>query len=114
MDGDAEESLEEVEPVEIVMITDILHHTDSPGDVLQNVFDHVLHTTRVLVAEFDPVGEGIMGPPLENRMPMEDVKSLAQKVGFEIIAEGKQEFEHYYLLLKKQTFLDNSMSKFIK
>lgn len=97
----AEKSLDSVGKVDIVMITDILHHSNSPVDIIKNVYQHINENGCVLIAEFDPDSEGHIGPPLQNRISKEEIKKLVQTVGFKVVKEGKQEYEHYYVLLKK-------------
>ncbi|MBP1934912.1 class I SAM-dependent methyltransferase [Ammoniphilus resinae] len=97
----AEGSLDPVGKVDIVMITDVLHHADSPVDIIRNVYQHINGNGCALIAEFDPESEGHIGPPLKNRISKEEMKELVQTVGFQIVKEGKQEYEHYYMLLKK-------------
>lgn len=99
--ADAEMPLPSVEGVDIVMITDILHHAHSPVRVIRNIYQHIKLHGSVLISEFDPSSEGHIGPPLQNRISKEEIKKLVQMEAFQIIKEGKQEHEHYYLLLKK-------------
>jgi ubiquinone/menaquinone biosynthesis C-methylase UbiE len=97
----AETSLDTVGNVDIVMITDVLHHADSPIDILRNVYKHINGDVRVLIAEFDKDSEGQIGPPLQNRISIEEIKKLAKSVGFQEVKDGNQDYEHYYLLLMK-------------
>lgn len=99
--GDAEEISDAMNLVDIVMITDILHHADVPGRVLQNVYENIQPKTRVLISEFDPHAEGVIGPPLRNRLDMRDVEQMVSEVGFEVIDKDNQEYEHYYILARK-------------
>lgn len=84
-----------------ITITDVLHHADSPIAILKNVHSQATEETLILIAEFDPEAEGVIGPPLENRLSMSDLKLSVESVGFEIVCKGKQDLEHYYLLIKK-------------
>ncbi|NRD78521.1 methyltransferase domain-containing protein [Bacillus sp. BRMEA1] len=97
----AETSLDAVGNVDIVMITDVLHHADSPIDLLRNVYKHINVDVRVLIAEFDKDSKGQIGPPLQNRISKEEVKKFAKSVGFQEVKDGNQDYEHYYMLLKK-------------
>lgn len=99
--GDAEQCTDAMDLTDIVMITDILHHADLPERVLQNVYNHIKPATRVLIAEFDPEAEGQIGPPLQNRLRLQDVEQLAEQAGLEVIDRNRQEFEHYYILARK-------------
>lgn len=98
--GDAENTVvHDQGSFDIVMLTDVLHHTDSPARVLKNLYNN-LHTknTRILIAEFDPKSEGEIGPPLEKRLRENDLYELLQNIGFTILSSGKQMFEHYYII----------------
>lgn len=97
----AEVSLDSVGKVDIVMITDVLHHANSPVDIIRNVYQHIDENGCVLISEFDPDSDGHIGPPLQNRISKEEIKKLVQTIGFQVVKEGKQEYEHYYLLLNK-------------
>ncbi|NRD81107.1 class I SAM-dependent methyltransferase [Bacillus sp. BRMEA1] len=97
----AETSLDTVGNVDIVMFTDVLHHADSPIDLLRNVYKHINVDVRVLIAEFDKDSKGQIGPPLQNRISKEEVKKFAKSVGFQEVKDGNQDYEHYYMLLKK-------------
>jgi ubiquinone/menaquinone biosynthesis C-methylase UbiE len=85
-----------------ITLTDVLHHADSPIAILKNVHNQATEETRILIAEFDPEAEGMIGPPLENRISRIDLKLIVAAAGFEVVSEGKQDFEHYYLYIKKK------------
>lgn len=98
--GDAENAVvHDQGSFDIVMLTDVLHHTDSPARVLKNLYNN-MHTknARILIAEFDPKSEGEIGPPLEKRLRKNDLYDLLQNIGFTILSSGKQMFEHYYII----------------
>ncbi len=97
----AETSLNTVGNVDIVMITDVLHHADSPINIMRNVNKHINEDVRVLIAEFDTDSECQIGPPLQNRISKEEIKKLAKSVGFRVVKDGKQDYEHYYMFLMK-------------
>ncbi|MCY9657132.1 methyltransferase domain-containing protein [Paenibacillus chondroitinus] len=98
---DAEKSLnDKLGYFHAITLTDVLHHSDSPAHILRNIFKQASEETVILIAEFDPEAEGLIGPPLKNRLAMNDLKLTLQSVGYEIVKEGKQAFEHYYLLIK--------------
>ncbi|WP_166246202.1 class I SAM-dependent methyltransferase [Paenibacillus turpanensis] len=97
----AEDALDGIGTVEIVMLTDVLHHADTPAAIIQNAYQHIDESGYVLIAEFDSECEGLIGPPLVHRIPQEEVRNIVQSVGFQVVKEGKQDYEHYYLLLRK-------------
>jgi ubiquinone/menaquinone biosynthesis C-methylase UbiE len=99
--ADAEISLDSIGKVDIVMITDVLHHSDNPEAIVENVYRHLEQEAFVFIAEFDPLSKGQIGPALQNRLPQEMIKTLSQSIGFRIVEEGKQVYEHYYVLLQK-------------
>ncbi len=101
INGDAERNSEVMDLVDIVMVTDILHHTDAPERVLQNLYQNIKPKTRVLISEFDPNAKGLIGPPLQNRLKMKVVEQLVKQVGFEVIEKDHQEYEHYYIMATK-------------
>jgi ubiquinone/menaquinone biosynthesis C-methylase UbiE len=96
--GDAEEAVETNGDVDLVMITDVLHHLDHPQAALRNVAGVMRRHTRVLIAEFDPQAEGLIGPPLEHRLAARQIKGFLEGVGLRPIAEGRQAFEHYFVI----------------
>jgi ubiquinone/menaquinone biosynthesis C-methylase UbiE len=98
---DAELSLDSIGLVDIVMITDVLHHSDAPEAILKTAYHHLKQNGSVFIAEFDPLSKGQIGPPLQNRLYKDTIKTLSQSIGFRIVKEGQQAYEHYYILLQK-------------
>ena len=99
--GDAEEAVETDGDVDLVMITDVLHHLDHPQAALRNVASVMRRHTRVLIAEFDPQAEGLIGPPLEHRLAARQIKGFLERAGLRTIAEGRQAFEHYFVIAER-------------
>ena len=99
--GDAEEAVETDGDVDLVMITDVLHHLDHPQAALRNVASVMRRHTRVLIAEFDPQAEGLIGPPLEHRLAARQIKGFLERAGLRPIAEGRQAFEHYFVMAER-------------
>jgi ubiquinone/menaquinone biosynthesis C-methylase UbiE len=100
--GDAEETIDIDGDVDVVMITDVLHHVDRPRAVLHNVAGVMRCRTAVLIAEFDPEGEGLAGPPLEHRLAARLVKQYLDCEGLRILDEGRQAYEHYFVLAERR------------
>lgn len=101
--GDAEEQIRVCNDggeINIVMLTDVLHHAENPYLILKNIHSTVSQQAKLLISEFDPRAEGLIGPPLANRIDMAAVKDWAAMLNFEIVADGKQPFEHYYMVLQ--------------
>ena len=99
--GDVEEAVETDGNVDLVMITDVLHHLDRPQAALRNVASVMRRHTRVLIAEFDPQAEGLIGPPLEHRLAASEIKGFFERAGLRTIAEGPQAFEHYFVMAER-------------
>ncbi|WP_276356105.1 class I SAM-dependent methyltransferase [Cohnella caldifontis] len=92
---------EDLRDIDVITLTDVLHHADSIQAILRNVHALASANTRILISEFDPDAEGRIGPPLAHRISMGELRSVAATQGFEGIGEGKQDFEHYFLLLRR-------------
>lgn len=100
--ADAEQTVEPLGEADIILVTDVLHHATSPSALLRTVYRLASSASTVLVAEFDPEAPGEIGPPLPNRLSQQVVSALSSEAGFQITAAGKQQYEHYYLLLQKR------------
>ncbi|KIL42497.1 hypothetical protein SD70_00990 [Gordoniibacillus kamchatkensis] len=98
--GDAAETdLKQLGSFDVIMLTDILHHADSPNQLLQNLKNTIPSSgTRIFISEFDPESNGEFGPPLEKRLSDTYLLDLLRIIGFTVIASGKQSFEHYYII----------------
>ncbi|WNQ12183.1 methyltransferase domain-containing protein [Paenibacillus aurantius] len=92
----------EIHDIDVITLTDVLHHAESILDILKNVRTLSNVKTRILISKFDPETQGAFGPPLTSRIPISQLKSAILSIGFEVCREGKQDFEHYYLLLKTE------------
>ena len=99
--GDVEEAVETDGNVDLVMITDVLHHLDRPQAALRNVASVMRRHTRVLIAEFDPQAKGLIGPPLEHRLAARQIKGFLERAGLRTIAQGRQAFEHYFVMAER-------------
>lgn len=101
--GDAEEvALEGKGPFDIILLTDILHHTESPTKILKNVYENIhSQDSRILISEFDPESDGLIGPPLEKRLSEAHLLDSLRDIGFKVISNGKQLLEHYYIIAHK-------------
>jgi ubiquinone/menaquinone biosynthesis C-methylase UbiE len=97
-----EETLDDLVSPNIVILTDVLHHSDSPTNILKNIHSISHASTIIMVSEFDAETKGEVGPPLKHRLHVQTLKDIVQEIGYEIISQGKQNFEHYYLLLQKE------------
>ena len=104
--GDAEAAVDFDGDVDLVMITDVLHHLDRPRSALRNVAGVMRSHTRVLIAEFDPQAEGLIGPPLGHRLARQQIKRFLGREGLRTLAEGRQAYEHYFVIAERR---DNAM-----
>ncbi|MBE3555617.1 MAG: class I SAM-dependent methyltransferase [Firmicutes bacterium] len=95
---DAQQPLQEVPLADIVTITDVLHHLDHPEQFLRNVRERLRPDGKLLIAEFSPQGSGSLGPPLSERLDLEQVTVLLEATGFQWFIQQQQAFEHYCLL----------------
>jgi len=85
-------------PPDVVFLTDTLHHAADPAGLLAAIRVVCGEETRLLVAEFDPDGPGLVGPDPNRRMGSAAVLALLHAAGF--AAEQKQDSadEHYAVL----------------
>jgi ubiquinone/menaquinone biosynthesis C-methylase UbiE len=98
LEGDAEEAVNVGGDVDLVMLTDVLHHVDRPQAVLHKVASVLRGHAKVLIAEFDPDAEGLVGPPLEHRLAARQIKTFLDRERLRILNEGRQAYEHYFVI----------------
>lgn len=98
--GDAEQvDLKKIGSFDVIMLTDILHHADSPKRILKNIKDTLSSSdARIFISEFDPESDCEFGPPLDKRLSDKHLLDVMRDIGFTVIASGKQSFEHYYII----------------
>jgi ubiquinone/menaquinone biosynthesis C-methylase UbiE len=99
--GDAEEAVDVDGDVDLVMLTDVLHHVDRPQAVLHNVVGVLNGHAKVLIAEFDPDAEGLVGPPLAHRLAARQITKLLGRERLRILDEGRQAYEHYFVIASR-------------
>lgn len=82
---------------DILFLTDVLHHAQRPDAFLRN-----LRATgrALLVAEFDPEGEGEVGPPRDVRLAPDDVLALLEEAGWSPGPVLWQAMEHYAVVAR--------------
>ncbi len=56
--------LDELGRFDVITMTDVLHHANSPIEVIMNVNRQATIEPRILISEFDPDSEWLIGPPL--------------------------------------------------
>lgn len=65
-----------------VIVGFVLHHTESPPDVLGEISAVVPSGSRVIVLEYHPDGGGEVGPPLDHRLHPDSVREWLADAGF--------------------------------
>lgn len=83
---------------DLALLTDVLHHAEDPAAALRALRGAA---ARLLVAEFDPEGEGAMGPPLAERIPREKMEAMLAEAGWRVLRAEKEPFEHYALVAER-------------
>ena len=89
------------EPIDVALVTMVLHHTDDPARVLRNVARCLLPGARVLVAEFHPDGPGEYGPPKGEWIAPETVRTWCEEAGLIHLDYRRQSPEHYLFVGKR-------------
>ncbi len=85
------------------LITMVLHHTDSPPDLLSNVARLLPPGALAVVAEFHPQGPCEQGPPEAERVPPEQVQAWCEDAGLDVLAYRRQTPEHYMWTVRKRS-----------
>lgn len=85
------------ERVDLVFLTDVLHHADDPARVLANLR---APGRTLLLAEFDPEGEGELGPPRDDRLAPGDVLAMLEDAGWTPGPVLWQAMEHYAIVAR--------------
>jgi 2-polyprenyl-3-methyl-5-hydroxy-6-metoxy-1,4-benzoquinol methylase len=83
---------------DVVFLTDVLHHAADPSALLSAVRAVCGPESRLLVAEFDPDGPGLVGPDQKKRMAKAAVLALLLAAGFAADDAQPSADEHYAIL----------------
>lgn len=97
---DAQVVLPQVDNLHSILITSVLHHTDSPLAVLRHVREVANSRTQVLISEFDPEEKGGFGMPLEHRLSRQQLIQWSSQAGFQLMDSQSTDYEQYWLLLR--------------
>jgi ubiquinone/menaquinone biosynthesis C-methylase UbiE len=89
------------EPVDVALVTMVLHHTDDPAGVLRSVARCLRPGARVVVAEFHPDGPGEYGPPSGERISPETVRTWCEEAGLSHLVYRRQSPEHYAVFAER-------------
>jgi ubiquinone/menaquinone biosynthesis C-methylase UbiE len=66
------------EKADIILLVNVLHELNSPGEFLKECFAHLLPNGRVIVIDWQKK-EMDMGPPADHRLSREEVITLAKR-----------------------------------
>jgi 2-polyprenyl-3-methyl-5-hydroxy-6-metoxy-1,4-benzoquinol methylase len=86
------------ETPDLVFLTDVLHHAADPAAILSAVRAVCTAKTKILVAEYDPDGPGLVGPAKTRRIASATVRARLLAAGFAVGGEENSEDEHYAML----------------
>ena len=86
--------------LDIVFLTDTLHHSAEPASVLRRVYEVCGPDTRVLITEYDPDRPGLVGAKRHRRMAKADLLGLVAAAGFSHGGILDSEDEHYALIAR--------------
>jgi SAM-dependent methyltransferase len=81
-----------------IFLTDTLHHQADPLAVLRCIRTAGLPDSRVLIAEYDPDGPGLVGAKRHRRIPKTQLLSLIEAAGFAHNGAIDTEDEHYAVI----------------
>lgn len=88
-------------PVDAVLLAMVLHHDKDPAALLRRAATWSERDKPVLVAEFDPSGPCMIGPPARRRLGARVLKRYAADAGLLLHKESRQSDEHYFAVLTK-------------
>jgi ubiquinone/menaquinone biosynthesis C-methylase UbiE len=83
------------------LVTMLLHHCEDPAALLRNVSRLLPAGARAVVAEFDPGGACLEGPPREERLAPDQVGAWCEDVGLRVRWEQEQSRDCYMLLVEQ-------------
>jgi 2-polyprenyl-3-methyl-5-hydroxy-6-metoxy-1,4-benzoquinol methylase len=95
---DAAQKIVLPEAPDVVFLTDTLHHAADPAGILASVRAACGEKTRVLVAEYDPDGPGLVGAAKNGRMAKAAVLALLLAARFAACAGEETADEHFAVL----------------
>jgi len=84
------------------LVTMLLHHCEDPAALLRNVSRLLPTGARAVVAEFDPGGPCLEGPPREERLAPDQVRAWCEDGGLRVRWEQEQSRDCYMLLVEQE------------
>jgi ubiquinone/menaquinone biosynthesis C-methylase UbiE len=84
------------------LVTMVLHHTDDPPGLLNNVARLLPSGALAVVAEVHPEGPCEHGPPQTDRLSPEKVRAWCEDAGFEVLTYRRQTPEHYMWIVQRR------------
>ena len=84
------------------LVTMVLHHTDDPPGLLDNIAHLLPSEALAVVAEFHPEGPCEVGPPQAERLSPEQVRAWCEDAGFVALTYRRQTPEHYMWIVRRR------------
>jgi ubiquinone/menaquinone biosynthesis C-methylase UbiE len=87
--------------IDAALVTMLLHHCEDPAALLRNVSRLLPVGARAVVAEFDPRGQCLVGPPRQERLEPDQVRAWCEAAGLQVLWDRRQPPEYYTLLVAR-------------
>lgn len=84
---------------DLVVLSSLLHQVDNKPNVFREAYRILKTGGRVLLVEWG--SDGLFGPPLRDRLPVEEAKKLLEQFSFRPLKELPAGSFHYALLYTK-------------
>jgi ubiquinone/menaquinone biosynthesis C-methylase UbiE len=89
------------EAADAALISMVLHHTDDPAGIMRNIARLLKVGGRAVIAEFNPDGSCEHGPPRQERLTSQQIRSWGDAAGLVTLEERQQTPEHYMVLMQR-------------
>jgi ubiquinone/menaquinone biosynthesis C-methylase UbiE len=87
--------------VDGALVSMLLHHCEDPAALLRNASRLLTPGAHAVIAEFDPRGPCQVGPPREERLTADQVRTWCEAAGLRVLWERQQTPDHYMLLVER-------------